>query len=193
MNAHPETIRSFIGINPSAEVRAFLQDFKKRHSKDSWVKHIRWTTETNVHLTMRFLGDLTMAQIEQLKSGLEPIAKHQSSFNVHVGTPQPFPTPRKARILASQVQKSEPLEQLASSLDALALSVGVPKEDRPFRGHLTLGRFRNPMKHMDELLQETATVSMPIDHVILFKSELKSTGAEYLELGKYLFEETGEA
>jgi len=187
MNSSPEKFRSFIGINPGAEVSAFLQSFKQQHSKETWVKHIRWTKETNIHLTMRFLGDLSWEQIEQIKSGLEPIANNQSSFIVTVGTPQPFPSPKKARILAAQVLRNETLEQLATAIDALAISAGVPKEDRPFRGHLTVGRFRNPMKHLDELIRETNSVSMPVDHVILFKSDLKSTGAEYLEMGKFLF------
>lgn len=187
MNSKPEKFRSFIGINPNADVMAFLHAFKQQHRQDSWVKHIRWTMETNIHLTMRFLDDLTWEQIEQIKTGLEPIAANQTPFRVTVSTPHPFPSPRKARILAAQVHKDETLDQLAMAIDALAISAGVPEETRQFRGHLTVGRFRNPLKHLDDLLQETATVPMPIDHVILFKSELKPTGAEYNELGKYVF------
>ena len=189
MNSHIEKIRSFIGIDPNAEVSAFLQAFKQQHSKDPWAQHIRWTSEANIHLTMRFLGDLTLEQIEKINSALKPITENQSAFKVIVTTPQPFPTPNKARILASQVQKNETLRQLAQTLDELAINAGVAGEDRPFRGHLTVGRFRHPVKHLNELLQETATVTMPIDHVILFKSELKSTGAEYVEIGKYYFKD----
>jgi 2'-5' RNA ligase len=188
MNTTPEKFRSFIGINPNAEVLAFLQSFKRQHSKDSWVTHIRWTAETNIHLTMRFLGDLTGDQIEQIKSGLEPVVKNLSPFSVTVSAPQPFPSPRKARMLASLVHKSETLEQLAMDIDELALNAGVAKEERPFRGHLTVGRFRNPMKHLDDLLQDTVTTSMPIDHIILFNSHLKYSGAEYVEVGKFLFQ-----
>jgi 2'-5' RNA ligase len=186
MNSNnPEKIRSFIGIQPNNATMAFLQSFKQQHGQDSWVKFIRWTAENNIHLTMRFLGDLIPEQIEQLKSGLEPIAKNQAPFSVTVTTPRPFPTAKKARILAAQILKSEPLEQLANNIDTLAISAGVAKEDRPFRGHLTVGRFRSPMKHLNALLQETATTDMVIDHIILFKSLLKTTGAEYFEMGRF--------
>jgi 2'-5' RNA ligase len=82
------------------------------------------------------------------------------------------------------------LQQIAEAMEALAVEAGVTPEERPFRGHITVGRFRKPVKGLEGLLAVTDTTTMPIDHVILFKSELKPTGAEYTEIAKFTLQPT---
>ncbi|MGD8937739.1 MAG: RNA 2',3'-cyclic phosphodiesterase [Gammaproteobacteria bacterium] len=190
MTTDTEKFRTFIGIKLSETALAFIDNFKHQHSKDPWIKHIRWTAESNIHITMRFLGDLYLEQIQQIQAGLKIFLESQSVFTVTITSPQPFPSVKKARMLASLVHKNAVLQQIAEAMEALAVEAGVTPEERPFRGHITVGRFRKPVKGLEGLLAVTDTTTMPIDHVILFKSELKPTGAEYTEIAKFTLQPT---
>ncbi|KPJ96101.1 MAG: hypothetical protein AMJ53_01460 [Gammaproteobacteria bacterium SG8_11] len=187
MNKNSDKIRAFIGIKPSDAALAFIQTFKQANSDAPWVKQIRWTAEPNIHITMRFLGDLTADQINQIETGLGYLLENQTSFEVTITEPQPFPSAKKARILAALVHKNQTLLKMAEAIESLAVKAGVAPEERPFRGHITIGRFRKPAKGLQELLQNPATMHMPINNVVLFKSDLKPTGAEYTELASFHF------
>ena len=100
--------------------------------------------------------------------------------------PQPFPGVKKARMLATLIHKNQDLQQLATGIETIAVGAGVAPEERPFRGHMTVGRFRKPPKGLEGLLANTDTLIMPVDNVVFFKSELKPTGAEYSEIAKYM-------
>ena len=188
MATDTEKFRTFIGIRPNEAALKFIKSFKRQYGKAAWAKHIRWTAEPNIHITMRFLGDLVQQQITQIQTGLDLLLQDQTSFEVTINSPRPFPTAKKARMLAALVHKNEELQRLAEAIEALVVDAGVAPEQRAFRGHLTVGRFRRPVKGLDELLQQTATLRMPVDHIILFKSELKPTGAEYTEIANFRFQ-----
>jgi len=66
MNNDTEKFRTFIGIKPDDAALAFINDFKQQQSQEPWIKQIRWTPEPNIHITMRFLGDLRLEQIQQI-------------------------------------------------------------------------------------------------------------------------------
>lgn len=189
MNTDSEKFRAFIGIKPNGEALAFINNFKQQHNKEPWVKQIRWTAEPNIHITMRFLGDLRLEQLQHIESGLRRLLENQSAFEVTITTPHPFPGFKRARMLATLVHKNQDLQELAEAIESLAVEAGVAPEERPFRGHMTVGRFRKPVKGLEDLLAITDTTTMPVDHVILFTSELKPTGAEYTEVAKVLLQQ----
>lgn len=188
MNNDTEKYRSFIGIRLNDAALAFINDFKQQHSQEPWIKQIRWTTESNIHITMRFLGDLRLEQIQQIETGLRNLLENQSAFVVTITTPQPFPGIKRARMLATLVHKNQELQLIAEAIEKLAVEAGVAPEERPFRGHITVGRFRKPVKGLEGLLANTDTMIMPIDNVVLFRSELKPTGAEYTEIAKFVLQ-----
>ena len=185
MNSSTEIFRTFIGIKPDEATMNFINDFQKQYKNASWAKNIRWTQPQNIHLTMRFFGDIDNSQIDFIQTALQTLLRDQPAFSVRINSPHPFPSIQKARMLAALIHKSEPLQQLAANIETIAVEAGLAPEERPFRGHLTIGRFRNPARHLEELLKETATTTMPIDHVIFYRSELKATGAEYSEIARF--------
>lgn len=188
MNNNTEKFRTFIGIRPNDSALAFINNFKQQHGQEPWIKQIRWTPEPNIHVTMRFLGDLRLEQIQQIETGLRHLLENKSAFAVTITTPQPFPGVKRARMLATLVHKNQELQKMAEGIEKLAVEAGVAPEERPFRGHITVGRFRKPVKGLEGLLANTDTMTMPIDNVVLFKSELKPTGAEYSEIAKFLLQ-----
>jgi 2'-5' RNA ligase len=188
MTNDTETFRTFIGIKLNDTAFAFIDNFKRLHNNAPWIKQIRWTAESNIHITMRFLGDLPLEQIQQIETGLRRLLENQSAFSVTITTPKPFPNVKRARMLASLVHKNQALQQLAEAIEAVVVDAGATPEERPFRGHITVGRFRKSAKGLESILAMTETLEIPIDHVILFKSDLKPTGAEYTEIAKFMLQ-----
>ena len=184
-NNQRETIRSFIGITLSPAAQEFLRAFRQQHNREPWSKQIRWTAESNIHITMRFLGDVTSEQLICLQNGLGQLLEGSPRFEVTMTTPRPFPSVKRARLLAALIHKNQSLQQMAEDIEKRVVEAGVPPEDRPFQGHITVGRFRKPVKGLESLLVNTDTLIMPIDRVILFKSDLKPTGAEYTEIARF--------
>jgi 2'-5' RNA ligase len=180
-----ERFRSFIGIKLNTAALVFLQAFKQHHTHRPWARQIRWTSDANLHITVRFLGDLTMEQIKRIESNLASLLENQAAFVVTMTAPQPFPTVKKSRMLAALIHKNQTLQQLAEDIEKIAVAAGVAPEERHFKGHITVGRFRKRVKGLEELLVITDTIEVPVDNVILFKSELKPTGAEYSEIAKF--------
>jgi 2'-5' RNA ligase len=183
-----EKDRTFIGIKLTEQALAFLQSFKQRHAKAPWAKQIRWTKDANIHITVRFLGDLTPEQIEQVKTGLSMLLENQTAFEVIMTAPQPFPSIKKARMLASLIHKNQVLQQLAEDIEKIAVEAGVAPEERPFKGHITVGRFRKRVKGLEELLAIADTLTIPVDNMVFFKSDLKPTGAEYTEIARFVLQ-----
>lgn len=190
MNSHiekdtVEKYRTFIGIKLSEQALAFLETFRLQHTKTPWAKQIRWTKEANIHITVRFLGDLAAEQIAQIKTGLSALLEKHTAFEVTMTAPKPFPSLKKARMLASLIHKNSILEKLAHDIENIAVEAGVAPEERLFKGHITVGRFRNRAKGLDELLAITNTITTQVDNVVFFKSDLKPTGAEYTEITRF--------
>lgn len=182
---HTSKIRSFIGIKPNQATMTLINEFKQQHQNAAWAKHIRWTREENIHLTVRFLGDLVQDQIDTIKNELRSLLSHQAAFNIRLNSPTPFPTLKKARMLACLVHANPELTALAAQINKVAIRAGVADEGRAFRGHLTIGRFRNRAKGLADLLASTQTVTMPVDHVVFYKSDLQPGGAVYSKIEKY--------
>jgi 2'-5' RNA ligase len=183
-----EKYRTFIGIKLNEQALSFLGTFKQQHTKAPWTNHIRWTKDANIHITVRFLGDLTPEQIEQVKTGLTVLLEKQTAFEVVMTAPQPFPSVKKARMLASLIHKNPVLQQLAEDIEKIAVEAGVAPEERPFKGHITVGRFRKRVKGLEELLAITDTLTTQVDNVVFFKSDLKPTGAEYAEISRFVLQ-----
>lgn len=181
MQNESEITRAFIAIEVPENVKARLaeiqRDFKKRMGSASW------TRLQGFHITLKFLGNIDGAQIDALKKALaEPFA--QPAFKVAIERTGIFPSPQKARVLWAGVGTGEDgLHALYSEVEERAAAVGFEREKRPYTGHLTLARFRNPCMIMPALLEMRLDCpEFVADRVVLFKSELNPAGSIYTPL-----------
>lgn len=104
--------------------------------------HVRWVPESQLHLTLRFLGEVDEATVEPLleavgarRDGWPPLTLAVRGLGI-------FGPLERPRVLWAAVDPVGPVATLARSLDAAAVEVGLPAEDRPFAAHVTLARFR---------------------------------------------------
>jgi len=185
-------MRAFIALDLTADVQDRLQELIRRLSFHT-VK-VKWVDSRQIHLTLKFFPALTQAQIEPLSRVLGETARrfHLVRFDVRgVGF---FASGARLRVLWCGVgDASGKLATLQKTIEDRLLPVGFPREDRPFKPHLTLGRLREPSREpqlVQALKAENAFHggSVQADRLVLYSSTLTPSGPIYRTLAQWRFE-----
>ncbi len=181
-------IRAFIAVPVPVDVIRAAEAARTRCSEMSG--GLRWVASERIHLTLKFLGDVDMSRVAAVKTLLAG-AVSAAPFALAVAGLGVFPSVKRPRVLWMGVTgETARLIDFAWRLDARLAALGFAQEKRPFRAHLTLGRFKkktNPKRLADLLLAAAGTdsVAFVADRLILFQSELKPTGAVHTPLAAY--------
>jgi 2'-5' RNA ligase len=184
-------IRSFIAIELPAPIQNQLDGIITQ-LKGPMTGVVRWVPAQNIHLTLKFLGDVSPANIEILINMLRAESSRQKSFSISIGELGAFPSPHRPRVLWAGVSATPQLDALARLVESETRKLGYPPEARPFSPHLTLGRVsKNASAHqVRQVAKVLAGVKVAhlgnadIHEVVLFKSILTPKGAEYSALLK---------
>lgn len=151
---------------------------------------VRWTAPENIHLTLKFLGDIAPAQVDALTAMLHSQADAVPAFEIHAGDLGAFPDVKRARILWIGIRAPAELDALFRGIDAACIRLGFEAEKRRLSPHLTIARVRQDASAADaqkiRRSLEAATIdslgAVRVDSVHLFKSDLKRDGAVYTKL-----------
>jgi RNA 2',3'-cyclic 3'-phosphodiesterase len=182
--------RAFIAIELPVLVQDAIQNQTDslRDALDSSL--VRWVASHNVHLTLKFLGDVSPANIELLKQMLKREADQHPPFEMRISGIGSFPTSRRPRVIWVGFNAPAILESLQRGIESAAARLGYEAEERAFSPHLTIGRVRQNLpstglQRIRAALEET-TVSdlgiIKIDSVHLYKSDLQPAGPIYTNL-----------
>ena len=185
-----ETIRAFVAVNLSIEAtqavvekrRGLLPEVEKLPMKVSWVP------PSNLHVTMKFLGDIDRELGDGIASALAKAGTEIEPFEVSVGEWGSFPSAAKPRVLWVGVEDpSEGLTALHEAVERHLGELGFKKEKRSFHPHITMGRVRKGREDLSPLFEEARddrSVSSRVEEVVLYESRLMRSGAEYRILGR---------
>ncbi|QTA86433.1 RNA 2',3'-cyclic phosphodiesterase [Desulfonema magnum] len=182
----PDTIRTFIAIELPSDITAHISDVQKRLKTFGF--KMRWVRPENIHLTLKFLGDINKADIEKVGNAMTHAVKECTPLSLAAKGIGVFPGIKRARVIWTGLKGDiHPLIELQKNLEGNLEGIGFPKEKRPFKGHLTLARAKgnmDPQKLLDAIneIGNSESETFFADKVILFKSELKPTGAVYTKL-----------
>lgn len=153
-----------------------------------WADDVRWVSPNNLHLTLRFLGDITPSQAERYAEafgeGLTRIAD-LARLSLSATAPRFFPTPLRPRVIACLVESHPTLSALAALAEACAVMIGLDREKRPFSGHITLGRTRDTFPRSAALPRDDALTPMRPVAITLYRSKLDPRGAIYTPLRSF--------
>ena len=178
-----EKLRAFIAISlpePVLQGIVTAQETLKR----SGLK-IRWVRKEGIHLTLKFLGDIDRDSVEKISEAMERATGSFSPFTLWADGIGVFPNLRRPRVawvgLSGDI---EILRALQRDLESQLSGLGFPKEKRPFKGHLTLGRVKGRLDgiKLQEALEDLGdfrTESFTAQSLVLFQSELRPDGAVY--------------
>jgi len=175
-------IRAFIAIELDDAVRRaaakVIAALRERPGGDC----VRWVRPENLHVTLRFLGDIDSAQVAPISRNLRRAAADQRPFRLEFGRVGAFPSARRPRVVICDVGPREPLEGLAGAVERAVVEVGFEPEPRRFRAHLTLGRVSGRPRSPVTAPVTAAGESLAVDEIVLFRSELLRSGAIHTPL-----------
>jgi 2'-5' RNA ligase len=181
-------MRLFIGIplalGMKAEVNQFIE--KNRNIHSGW----RWTVPENLHITLKFLGEVDPAQTSFVCNRLQEIALLQHPFPLALGGVGCFPNPRSPRVLWIGITKgTESLANMAKMIDTACAGLGFASEDKPYRPHLTIARAGS--QSLPAFVRDEKTVfqsQSDVHSFSLIESRLQRSGAQYETVRDFKFE-----
>lgn len=176
-------MRLFFAVTPPDHVRAKIAHWQQLWSKS--VHNVKWVKEENLHLTLKFLGEVVPTQLDQVVSAARSALVGHPAFALVVGGTGVFPHPRRARVLWLGLKDDAgQLARLQQYLDRSLSNLGFPSENKPFAPHLTLGRLRQPSEVARPVFPAENLI-LPVNRIILYESILKPHGPLYKPLATF--------
>ncbi len=179
-----EKMRLFVAADIPGDVRELLASAVQGIRGEEL--GARWVRLENLHLTLKFIGDYEKDEMDRLSNEVRATAQRCEPFEALLGGSGAFPSPRRARIIWVAVSSGvREAEAVARKLNARLEKVGVKKEERAFRGHLTLARLRQVrdctamLAGVEGRLEGLRDMPFRVDEVVLYRSILKPEGPVY--------------
>lgn len=186
-----ETWRLFVAITLPAPVLDSLAETQRTLRSATPHGVVRWVDPASIHLTLKFLGDVPIAQRSTLETALALSAQQHAPFELSLADLGCFPNVRRPRVVwAGLAGALAALRALRDGIESAIAPLGYPTEGRPFSPHLTLGRVRReaPAPQASALGAQVARMrpatqpQWTISSVSLIRSDLLPAGAVYTEL-----------
>jgi 2'-5' RNA ligase len=190
----PETIRAFVAVELTSQLKTSLQDVQTRLRRQLPPQSVRWATPDQLHLTLRFLGNVEASQIAPLTQALDQARQGIPPISLRLAGCGCFPDERRPRVLWIGLQGAPPalqqLGQLQQCVDQASAQYGDHQEDKAFHPHLTIGRVSKEARLHDfgkvlADLGEAYLGDWTIAEYILVRSTLTPSGAEYSTMASF--------
>jgi RNA 2',3'-cyclic 3'-phosphodiesterase len=172
--------RLFVAIRPPEDIRDLLLD-----AMDDG-PDFRWQDDGQLHLTLRFIGDVERPLADDLASELARV--RAPPFELRIAGTGRFEQ-RSAGALWAGVAPKAPVAALAAKIERVCVAAGLEPERRAFHPHITLARWNGRRAHeAARFLERTsglASGAFEVREFILFESHLSRHGAHYEEIAAY--------
>lgn len=192
--ANNKNIRAFIAISFPEKIISYLENLQAG-LKSNKIK-ASWPRPSNIHLTLKFLGDIPIAKVQTISQCISATVldfkKDNKSLSVSVKGVGVFPSIRKPKVIWTGIQpgvedKTNKLKTIHDLLETHLKKKGFKKEKRKFSPHITLGRIKQEVseKLISKILKQHAKIkseAFPVNSITLFQSQLKPSGAVYTKL-----------
>jgi RNA 2',3'-cyclic 3'-phosphodiesterase len=188
-------LRLFVGVTAPPEWKRAISEWRQKVEPRFSDSFGRWTSEENLHLTLRFFGSVEEGDAIAIGEALQKVVGDVSAFSVSAGELGCFPNASRPRIVWLGLKKdTERLVKFEASVRAATASFGQAPEDRDFHPHLTLARVKEARRPdrdaLSELMRKGAPINVPdwrIGKLELIRSELSPSGSVYTTLAAYRF------
>ncbi len=174
------THRLFVALRPPRPVRDILR--AAMHG----ISGARWQSDEQLHLTLRFIGEVDHHQAEDIAAALG--ALHAPGIATRIAGVDVFERQGRAHMAWAGVEPHEPLAALHRKVDQLLARVGIAPETRAFLPHITLARLNRgsgPVAPFLALNSDLASPPFEFGHVTLYESEMGHGGSRYHPVARY--------
>lgn len=180
-------MRAFLAIEIPAEICKKIRDLIEVLQRTT--PNVRWARAEGLHLTLKFIGQVPLEKIEEIQAQLASL-RLPAPLPLRVQGFGYFPNERSPRVIWLGVEAGPQLAELAGRIEEGLYRLGIPKEDRPFSSHLTLGRLRAPDKllALRELLRQREPLEMgsfTAEEFYLYESQLSPGGSLYRKIARF--------
>ena len=177
-------MRAFIAIDLPKETKIKIAELESDLKKCDLA--FKWVKPENLHLTLKFLGDINQEQVSKIKETINKISGRFAAFEASFNGFGFFPNPRKPRVFFISIDKEELLKSIARELEEELETLGFDKENR-FKSHITLARIKD-LKNIESLEAKIKNTQLDkkffIGEIILYKSTLTKEGPIYGKIFK---------
>lgn len=177
-------LRAFLAIDVDEELKAKMYRVIKEFQKID--ANIKYVDLENIHLTLKFFGDIDTEGIDLLSSKISQVVSNFDRFAIKIKGCGAFPNTSRIKVIWLGIDDDQLIRQLHDELDKEFVQLGFD-EDKRFSSHLTIGRMKsakgkNKVKSTIEEFSEVDIGEMEVDKIILKKSTLTPSGPIYEDL-----------
>lgn len=182
-------LRVFIALEIPAAVQQLIAE-KTLPLRKQIGDCVRWVNETNLHLTLKFIGEIAPTKVTAIQSALEVEARNHTAFEIKISGIGAFPNPKCARVIWIGINALASITTLQRGVDTSLKVIGYPAEIKPFSPHLTLGRVKDRIS-VEAFTRIRSTIEastinhladITITSVHLYKSDLRPGRSIYTKL-----------
>ncbi len=183
-------LRTFIAVEIPSTLQNAIYESTANLRKTLGNNLIRWVPSHNIHLTLKFVGDVSLASLGLLKDMLTVEAAQHPCFEMQAEGLGSFPNSRRPRVIWIGLHAPAALESLQHGIESASARLGYETEEKSFSPHLTIGRVKQNLsspetQRIRAALEATKIGRLGVVHVDaahLFKSELRPNGSVYTKL-----------
>lgn len=171
--------RLFVALRPPEHIREQLLGLM------GGLHDLRWQNDNQLHLTLRFIGEVERPMADDIAAELGRV--HFEHFSIELDGVGKFESRRQGALWAG-VQPKDQLKWLAAKVERACQAAGVEPEQRAYRPHITLARWKGGATSVDRFLERHAALTSDpwkVREFILFESRLGQSGAHYESVERY--------
>lgn len=178
-------MRTFIAIELPENIKTSLKNIQDELKKCG--ADVKWVEPENIHLTLKFLGEIEENQLEAINQAIEETAKNKPKYLITLSGLGVFPDLKRPRIIWIGIKdQNNATKLITEELEEKLEKINIPKEERKFLGHITIGRVKSGL-NKDKLAEKLETLNIDLakdmgfiaDKITLFKSTLGPKGPAY--------------
>ncbi|TRZ80038.1 RNA 2',3'-cyclic phosphodiesterase [bacterium] len=183
-------MRAFIAITLPENINKKLSSVQDRLKKSN--ADVKWVSAANIHITLRFLGDIDKKTTSLISEVIRETSKHHARFDISISRIGVFPSLLHPQTIWVGIDKGSPACMiLQNQIEICAEKFGIKKEARAFLPHLTLGRVRSQknkhalIKILEKEKDFSITTKIPVNKIVLFSSLITQQGPVYSSLEEF--------
>jgi 2'-5' RNA ligase len=186
-------VRVFVALDVPDEVQRPLRELMRK--LEPACRGARWARTAGMHVTLKFIGETTPEMVARMQAELGAV-RSASAVEMRFRNVGFFPHAKHPRVFWAGIEASPNLSEIAAEVERRMEGLGIPREERGFKPHLTLARFKSEdgLPKLHETLEKAGPFEFGgarSEEFHLYQSVLKRGGAEYTKLATFRF--TGQA
>ncbi len=184
----PSVIRIFFAIDLPDATKEKLHDYTVALKRKAKSHAIRWAKPEQLHITLQFLAEINAQDVDKLITAVHhALQTHHEPLTITFDSLRLFPNAYRPRVIALNVAAKTNLAELAHLVGEGIRAANYAIEKKPFCGHLTLGRIKQPQHTDTHFLAEVPLpdiAAFAISEVVLFRSESDAQGSLYTVIAR---------